>query len=185
MATTEVTPRAIADGAPIRVLIVDNEASHAQAVAESLERVGYECTVATSGPQGAKLIDRDSFDRVVVDLPCSGTGTLRKNPELKWRLSDREIGRLADQAGAMLKSAARLVRPGGLLVAITCSLEAEENEAVGERFLREHPSYLPAALGDGLDPRVASSIEAPGRWRLFPGGDHDGFTVQTFERAES
>jgi two-component system response regulator HydG len=91
MATTEVTPRAIADGAPIRVLIVDNEASHAQAVAESLERVGYECTVATSGPQGAKLIDRDSFDLVITDLVMNEIDGLQLLALAKEKLPDAEV----------------------------------------------------------------------------------------------
>jgi two-component system response regulator HydG len=91
MATTEVTPRAIADGAPIRVLIVDNEASHAQAVAESLERVGYETTVATSGPQGAKLIDRDSFDLVITDLVMNEIDGLQLLALAKEKLPDAEV----------------------------------------------------------------------------------------------
>lgn len=123
-----------------------------------------------------------TFDRVVLDLPCSGTGTLRKNPELKWRLSETEVGRLAAQAEVLLGSSATLLAPGGTLVAITCSLEVEENERVGERFLAEHPELRPLTLGEGLDPTIASGIEAPGRWRVLPGGDHDGFTVQVWSR---
>ena len=76
-----------------------------------------------------------SFDRVVVDLPCSGTGTLRKHPELKWRLSPAEIGRSGGAGARPAATASRAaVRPGGLLVAITCSLEREENEEVAERL---------------------------------------------------
>ena len=121
------------------------------------------------------------FDRVVLDLPCSGTGTLRKNPELKWRLSESEIGRLAAQAERLLAESAALLAPGGVLVAITCSLEAEENEEVAERFLAAHPDMRPRPLDEGLEPALASGVEAPGRWRVLPAGDHDGFTVQVFE----
>ncbi len=123
------------------------------------------------------------LDRVVLDLPCSGTGTLRRNPELKWRLSESEIGRLASQGERLLTAGAELLAPGGLLVAITCSLEAEENEWVGERFLSTHPGFHPMSLDEGLEQAVAAGVEAPGRWRLLPGGDHDGFTVQVFVRA--
>ncbi len=91
MATTQVTQRAAADGAPIRVLIVDNEASHAQAVAESLERVGYDCTVATSGPQGAKLIDRDTFDLVITDLVMNDVDGLQLLALAKEKLPDAEV----------------------------------------------------------------------------------------------
>ena len=122
-----------------------------------------------------------AFDRVVLDLPCSGTGTLRKNPELKWRLSEREIGRLAIQAERLLARSAARVGDGGRLVAITCSLEAEENEAIGERFLRAHADFVPEVL-EGLAMPVAEHVEAPGRWRALTADDHDGFTVQVFRR---
>jgi 16S rRNA (cytosine967-C5)-methyltransferase len=121
------------------------------------------------------------FDRVVLDLPCSGTGTLRKNPELKWRLSERELGRLATQAERLLSRSATMVGDGGRLVAITCSLEAEENEAIGERFLVAHRDFAPADLMP-LPTGLATHVEAPGRWRVLPEGDHDGFTVQVFAR---
>lgn len=122
-----------------------------------------------------------TFDRVVLDLPCSGTGTLRKNPELKWRLSEREVGRLAIQAERLLSRSAPRVGEGGRLVAITCSLEAEENEAVGERFLDAHPDFTPEGL-TGLAMPLAEHVEGAGRWRVLPEGDHDGFTVQVFRR---
>jgi 16S rRNA (cytosine967-C5)-methyltransferase len=122
-----------------------------------------------------------TFDRVVLDLPCSGTGTLRKNPELKWRLSEREVGRLATQAERLLARSAPRVGEGGALVAITCSLEAEENEAVGDRFLQAHPEFGCDDLR-GLPIALAEHVEAPGRWRVLPEGDHDGFTVQVFRR---
>ncbi|MGD9721571.1 MAG: sigma-54-dependent transcriptional regulator [Pirellulales bacterium] len=91
MATTETSKRAAAGGAPIRVLIVDNEASHAEAVAESLARVGYECTVATSGPQGAKLIERDSFDLVITDLVMNDVDGLQLLALAKEKLPDAEV----------------------------------------------------------------------------------------------
>jgi 16S rRNA (cytosine967-C5)-methyltransferase len=124
-----------------------------------------------------------SFDRVVLDLPCSGTGTLRKNPEIKWRLSESEIERLAAQGAGLLAGCAPLVAPGGLLVAITCSLEAEENEELGHTFLDTHPEFRPRPLDGELDPELAAGVEGPGRWRTLTGGDHDGFTVQVFSRS--
>ncbi|MCB1055178.1 MAG: hypothetical protein KDD11_06650 [Acidobacteria bacterium] len=123
------------------------------------------------------------FDRVVVDLPCSGTGTLRKNPELKWRISEREIGRMAEQGRRMLAGLAPHVAPGGLLVAITCSLELEENQEVVARFLDEHPEFSPLRLEDHLALPLAAGIEGPGSWRMLPGGDHDGFTVHVLKRS--
>jgi 16S rRNA (cytosine967-C5)-methyltransferase len=123
------------------------------------------------------------FDRVVLDLPCTGTGTLRKHPELKWRISPGEIGRLAGQAERMLAGVAPLVVPGGHLAAITCSIEPEENERVVERFLERHPGFAPLPLAGTLAPPLDAGIEAPGRWRVLPGGDHDGFTANVLVRS--
>jgi 16S rRNA C967 or C1407 C5-methylase (RsmB/RsmF family) len=85
----------------------------------------------------------------------------------------------------MLASGATQVAPGGVLVAITCSLEAEENEEVGARFLATHRDFAPALLGPDLDRALLAGVEAPGRWRVLPDGDHDGFTVQAFLREKS
>jgi 16S rRNA (cytosine967-C5)-methyltransferase len=123
------------------------------------------------------------FDRVVLDLPCTGTGTLRRHPELKWRISESEIGRLSQQALRLLGGAAPLVRPGGLLVAITCSLEAEENEQVAASFLAGHADFAPLPLAGRLDPPVAQGILGPGAWRALTGDDHDGFSVTVLAKA--
>ncbi len=131
------------------------------------------------GP-GARECDR--FDRVVLDLPCSGTGTLRRKPELKWRLSAGEIGRLASSGLRLLEGCAPLVRPEGLLVAITCSVEAEENEAVVSRFLSKHPEWRPYPLETTVPQPLQTAIAGPGFWRMLPGDDHDGFTVHVMSR---
>lgn len=123
------------------------------------------------------------FDRVVLDLPCTGTGTLRRHPEIRWRISESEIGRLSSQALRLLQGAAPLVAPGGRLVAITCSLEREENEDVMARFLATRPDLSPLPLEGLLENPVAASITGPGSWRVLTGGDHDGFTVNVLEKA--
>jgi len=91
MATAQATKRDTPESAPIRVLIVDNDAPHAQAVAESLERVGYECTVATSGPEGVQRIEQDQYDVVITDLVMNqidGLGILARTKEA---LPDAEV----------------------------------------------------------------------------------------------
>lgn len=125
------------------------------------------------------------FDRVVVDLPCTGTGTLRKHPELKWRIGEAEIGRLARQALAMLEGAAPAVGEMGWLVAITCSLEAEENEDVVAEFLRRRPEFEPADLERELPQPLSRWIRGPGFWRILPAGDHDGFSVHVLRKSKA
>lgn len=122
------------------------------------------------------------FDRVILDAPCSGTGTLRKHPELKWRWSEVELHRLAEQAERLLESAAAAVAPGGWMCAITCSLEPEENESVGAALLARHPEFSPVDLAPLVDPSVAFAVAGPGLWRLITDADHDGFSVQVFHR---
>ncbi|HEY2892832.1 MAG TPA: sigma-54 dependent transcriptional regulator, partial [Pirellulales bacterium] len=91
MMPSDAAQRAGAEAAPIRVLIVDNEAAHAQAVAESLERVGYHCTVATSGPVGLKRIDQEAFDIVITDLVMNEVGGLEILAHTKEQLPDAEV----------------------------------------------------------------------------------------------
>jgi 16S rRNA (cytosine967-C5)-methyltransferase len=82
----------------------------------------------------------DSFDRVLVDVPCSGTGTLARNPEIKWRLKAEDVDDLQARQIAILRSATSALVPSGILVYSTCSLESEENEQVIEKIVSAHPS---------------------------------------------
>ena len=80
-------------------------------------------------------------DRVLVDAPCSGLGTLRRNPDLKWRQSEASVAELTAKQASILDAAAKLVRPGGRVVYATCSLLAAENDAIIESFLARHPEF--------------------------------------------
>ena len=86
------------------------------------------------------------FDRVLVDAPCSGTGTLRRNPDLKWRQKAEQIEELTVMQTKILEAAAPLVRPGGVLVYATCSLLNHENGAIQQAFSAQHPDF------DVIDP---------------------------------
>jgi 16S rRNA (cytosine967-C5)-methyltransferase len=80
-------------------------------------------------------------DRVLVDAPCSGLGTLRRNPDLKWRQNEASVAELTVKQAAILDAAAKMVRPGGRLVYATCSLLTAENDAIVEAFLAGHPEF--------------------------------------------
>jgi 16S rRNA (cytosine967-C5)-methyltransferase len=92
------------------------------------------------------------FDGVLLDAPCSGLGTLARNPDLRWRLAQEEPSRQAARQRALLESVASLVRPGGRLVYATCSVEPEENEGVVEPFLDQHPDFEPEDPPAWADP---------------------------------
>ncbi len=91
------------------------------------------------------------FDRVLADVPCSGTGTLARNPEIKWRLSPNDLLDLHDRQIAILRSALTQVAPGGRLVYSTCSLEKEENENIVEQTLTENSSFTLLDCRDELN----------------------------------
>jgi 16S rRNA (cytosine967-C5)-methyltransferase len=90
------------------------------------------------------------IDRVIVDAPCSGLGTLRRNPDLKWRQSPGAIEELTAKQAAILQSAARLLKPGGKLVYATCSLLRQENEDIAEAFGSAHRDFAPVAARELL-----------------------------------
>jgi 16S rRNA (cytosine967-C5)-methyltransferase len=126
-----------------------------------------------------------SFDRVLVDAPCTGIGTWRRNPDAKWRLKPEDVTELAALQADILASAQRLVKPGGRLIYVTCSLLAEENELQVERFLGQHADFklVPVAQVWAETVGTASPAEA-GTLRLTTARHHtDGFFVAILERA--
>ncbi len=90
---------------------------------------------------------KDRFDRVLVDAPCSGTGTWRRNPDQKWAITHKDIIELSDLQKSMLETAASLVKPGGYLIYATCSLLCEENEDVAMPFLENNPGFTLVPCG--------------------------------------
>jgi len=129
------------------------------------------------------------IDRVLVDAPCSGTGTLRRNPDLKWRQSPEAVAELAHKQTAILEAAARLLKPGGRLVYATCSLLEAENEAVARAFTAaQGASFEPLAAGDllaALKVPDAASLCTPDACflRLWPHvHGTDGFFAAVWQR---
>ena len=127
---------------------------------------------------------RGKVDRVLVDAPCTGLGTLRRNPDLKTRQTEAGLAELTAKQWAILEAAAALVKPGGRLVYGTCSLLEEENEAIVERFLAAHPDFSIVPCSEVL---ARQGIEIPGceRYlRLLPHvHDTDGFFAAVMQRA--
>jgi len=106
-------------------------------------------------------------DRVLVDAPCSGLGTLRRNPDMKWRQTPASVAELCAQQAAILAAAASLVKPGGRLVYATCSLLEAENEVVVQAFLARHPEFSACSAQEVLA-RQEIAIDIGERLRLFP-----------------
>ncbi len=107
------------------------------------------------------------IDRVLVDAPCSGLGTLRRNPDLKWRQNMRSIDEMAIKQLAILQGSSRLVKLGGRLVYATCSLLRQENEAVAESFSALNSEFVPLDVGD-----VISNLKMTTAEKLCSGGEN-------------
>jgi len=120
-------------------------------------------------------------DRVLVDAPCSGLGTLRRNPDLKWRQSEASVAELTVKQASILAAAAKMVRPGGRLVYATCSLLAAENDAIVEAFLASHPDF---ALVPATTVLARHGVALDGDYlRLLPHQHNtDGFFAAVMER---
>ena len=127
---------------------------------------------------------RGKVDRVLVDAPCTGMGTLRRNPDLKSRQTEAGLAELNAKQFAILEAAGGLVKPGGRLVYGTCSLLEEENEAIVERFLAAHPDFALVACAEVLA-RLGLDIPGCERYlRLLPHvHDTDGFFAAVMQRA--
>ena len=123
------------------------------------------------------------IDRVLVDAPCSGLGTLRRNPDLKWRQDEQSIAELQAKQSAILAAASTLVKKGGRLVYATCSLLAAENDTVVDGFLATHPQFVLVSAEEIL---AKQGIVLPGeRLRLLPHQHHtDGFFAAVLEKQD-
>lgn len=151
-------------------------------VSETCERLGVRSVRAVAlDAESALPFAGESFDRVLVDAPCTGTGTLRHNPEIRWRLAPTDIERLSGVQRRILSAASRVVRRGGRLVYSTCSVEREENEAVVASFLQTHGDFRQLKAAPAPD----SLLTATGAARTWPHRDDvDGFFVAAFEKGK-
>jgi 16S rRNA (cytosine967-C5)-methyltransferase len=109
------------------------------------------------------------IDRVLVDAPCSGLGTLRRNPDLKWRQSPQSVQEMTEKQAAILQSASRLLKPGGRLVYATCSLLPQENEEIAEAFTQANREFTPLSASE-----VLSNLKLEGAEGLCSGGESRG-----------
>ncbi|HSH53461.1 MAG TPA: RsmB/NOP family class I SAM-dependent RNA methyltransferase [Methylotenera sp.] len=122
------------------------------------------------------------FDRVLVDAPCSGLGTLRRNPDLKWRQTPQDVLELTQKQTAILTRAAKLTKAGGRLVYATCSLLSDENEQIAESFLAAHPDFKLVNANEILSQQQIS-LDTGKYLKLLPHlHNTDGFFAAVFEK---
>jgi len=174
-----------------RIYACDVSAARLQRMRQRLARSGADDVhpIVISGERDARLDRlRERADAVLVDAPCTGTGTLRRAPDLKWRMTPFELGSFVAQQRALLDAAAGLVRPGGHLVYSTCSLLAAENDEQRDAFESRHEGWtrcdpLPVLAAQGA--RLHELATADCTLRLLPHRDDcDGFFAVRWRRGK-
>ena len=152
-----------------RLYAFDTSAHRLEALKPRLARSGlsnvHPAAIAHERDDRVKRL-AGKIDRVLVDAPCSGLGTLKRNPDLKWRQSLKAVEDMAVTQAAILQSAARLLKPGGRLVYATCSLLPQENEAVADAFTTGNPDFAPLNVGE-----VLTQLKVDGATALCAGGE--------------
>jgi 16S rRNA (cytosine967-C5)-methyltransferase len=166
-----------------KVTALDRSGQRLGRLADGLARTGLAAEVITA--DAGAWADPRQFDVVLLDAPCSSTGTFRRNPDVLWTLRPPDIPRVAEIQSRLLDAAAPRVKPGGRLVYCVCSLETEEGEAQARAFLKRHPEFstLAATPGEGGAPEA--SLTKEGWLRLLPHqleGGMDGFFVARLVR---
>jgi len=171
------------------VLALDRHARRLRLVGRDIRRLGLggvatlECDA--SRPLDTVAKQHGLFDRILVDAPCSGLGSLRRNPDARWRIKPEDFGPLASLQRALLESAASVLRPGGSLVYSTCTVTPEENEALIRGFLATRASWRVAGR-DAVPAGVGELLDESGMLRLLPHRhDTDGFFAVRLVRGES
>jgi 16S rRNA (cytosine967-C5)-methyltransferase len=165
------------------VTAVDRSGARLKRVAENLARTGLAAEVVEA--DAATWADTRTFEAVLLDAPCSATGTFRRHPDVLWVASPKDVANLAGVQARLLDSAGRRLAPGGRLVYCVCSLEPEEGEAQVEAFLARTPGFAlePVAAGEGGAPEA--SLRPDGALRILPQhrpGGLDGFYVARLRR---
>ncbi|TGE02620.1 RsmB/NOP family class I SAM-dependent RNA methyltransferase [Methylobacterium nonmethylotrophicum] len=175
-----------------QVLAVDRSAARLRRLEANLARLGLSAEVRAA--DALTLPEEYGFDAVLLDAPCSATGTVRRHPDVAWSKRESDLPRLTALQARLLDKAARLVRPGGRLVYCTCSLEPEEGEAQVAAFLARHPDFArravaPGEVGDAALVTAAGDLRTlpshwPGEGGASPGerGGLDGFYAARLER---
>lgn len=165
------------------ILALDEAAWKLEELKENAYRQGIDIIRVHSGDalqiQPARL---GTFDRVLLDAPCSGFGTLRRNPDIRWRRHVKDPYRFSRLQQNLLRHAAGFVKKDGILVYATCTTFGEENEAVASRFLRAHPGWIQVPVEDSL-PEGCHSLCENGYFRSWPHRHGiDGFFAAKFLR---
>jgi 16S rRNA (cytosine967-C5)-methyltransferase len=167
------------------VIAADVRPHRLRLLAATLARTRPDRVRVVRTPDEGPLPFRDVFDRVLVDAPCSGLGTVRRDPDIRWRRVAADLPGLASAQVALLDRVSGVVAPGGRIVYSTCSSEPEENEHVVAAFLAAHPAFavVPLTALDGLAPAIAALATPEGYLQTSPLSGLEAFFGAVLERS--
>jgi 16S rRNA (cytosine967-C5)-methyltransferase len=151
-----------------RIIASDVRPKRLALLQETIKTAESRCVSVVRVPQAGPLPFAATFDAVLVDAPCSGLGTVRRDPDIRWRRQEQDLAALARDQLALLMRAAEVVRVGGRLVYATCSSEPEENDGVVASFIASHPSFRIVDLHTQAGAVIAPFIDAHGFFRTLP-----------------
>ncbi|WP_342551932.1 16S rRNA (cytosine(967)-C(5))-methyltransferase RsmB [Paenibacillus sp. FSL R7-0652] len=163
----------------------DVHAHKRELILEQAERLGLSCIDAVTGDalDLNKRYAESSFDRILLDAPCSGLGVIRRKPDVKWTKSASDIEEISSLQRELLDRAAPLLKPGGILVYSTCTIEASENEEMVADFLNRHPEYRAIGTPFWSQPEAANWKPVNGGVQILPQYAHsDGFYIARLTR---
>lgn len=163
------------------VVAVERNAKRAANLQGVADRMGASTVTVEVADAATRRPEGEAFDRVLVDPPCSGLGTLQARPDLRWRVQPEQVSEMVEQQARILEAGAAALRPGGVLVYSTCTLSSEENERQVERFLQSHPQFA-------IDPAEGLACYAhprlPGALLTLPHRDRTaGFFIVRMRRS--
>ena len=167
-----------------RVLAVEKRLPRARLMAGLAARVGARRLFPIVA-DGRSLPLRGAFEKILLDAPCTSLGTLRRNPDIKWRVSEADLPAMAALQLELLRAAGEALAPRGLLVYATCSTEREENEAVVARFTEERPEFSCISAAAFLPAPAKRLVDASGAFRTSPERDGvDGYFAVVLTRSD-
>lgn len=161
------------------VTALDKDPARLTRVHDNLQRLGLKAHVeAADAAEPASWWSGKPFDRILLDVPCSATGVIRRHPDIRWLRKKDDIARLADTQQQILQQVWPLLAPGGILLYATCSILPAENTAQIERFLQQHSDAR-------LETLPLQAADSPFGWQILPGTqDMDGFFYARLRKAE-
>lgn len=167
------------------IVACDVHAHKQELIRQNARRLGIEIITPVVADAAALTVEEHgTFDRILLDAPCSGFGVIRRKPDLKWQKTANDVKQIAELQFELLDRVSRLLKPGGLLVYSTCTIEPQENQQIVEKFVATHPDFeLDSSLADDLPEAVSALADQAGFIQILPHQfQSDGFFISRLKR---